>query len=78
MTNATDEAGITERERASRIVSEAQLKGSIKGMRGARLVNETISVRRLADHGVPELLDLPYDTDTLRALVQEIAQLAVD
>jgi hypothetical protein len=77
-TLATEEPGITERERASRILSEVQLHGTISGMQGPGFITRPITVRRLADHGVPELLCLPFDTDSLRALVQELAQLAVD
>lgn len=78
----TEEPGITERERARRIVAQAKGRtagsGSITGLRGAQLVIESITLQRLADHGVPELLVLPYDTDSLRALVQELAQIEVD
>lgn len=37
-----------------------------------------ITLRRLADHGIPPNLTIPYDSDELRTLVQELAQLEVD
>jgi hypothetical protein len=76
-----DEPGITQRERARRIVMLAKGgrdSGIIRGMIGARVVSLPMSVERLAKYGVPENLDLPYDSDKLRALVQELAQIEVD
>lgn len=81
MTHPTEESGITERERAQRIVMLAnggRDGGTIRGLRGAEVVTQPISLRRLADYGVPQTLDLPFDTKTLRALVQELAQIEVD
>jgi hypothetical protein len=52
--------------------------GTLTGLVGARIVTIPTTLRRLADHGVPANLDLPFDTNELRTLVQELAQLEVD
>lgn len=77
----TEESGISERERAERIVMLAKGgrdSGTITGMVGAKRVTVPMSLKRLANNGVPENLDLPFDTDSLRALVQELAQIEID
>ena len=77
----TEDPSIDMRERARRIVTLAKGGrdgGTITGMRGSRVVTEPMSVERLARHGVPEALDLPFDSDALRALVVELAQLEID
>jgi hypothetical protein len=65
-------------DRAYDTVQEVIDKGTITGMVGAKILSKPMSLRRLADSGVPENLDLPYDTDKLRSEVRELAQFLVD
>jgi hypothetical protein len=66
------------RENARRIVAAVKGSGKIAGLRRQNFVVIPMTLQRLADHGVPEDLCLPYDSEEQRALVQELAQLEVD
>ena len=47
---------------------------AITGMVKDKVISRQITLQRLADFGVPEDITLPYETEELRRLVQELAQ----
>ncbi len=65
-------------ENAYTVVQEVLDTGKISGMIGIRVQSVRMSVERLADCGVPDNLDLPFDSDKLRSEIQELAQFIVD
>ncbi len=65
-------------DNAYTIVQEVLDTGKLTGMIGSQVQSGSMSVSWLADYGVPDNLDLPYDYDKLRAEVKELAQFIVD
>ena len=78
MSQSTEDPGLTERERAERIVRQIKETATITGMIGIEVKTIPTTLKRIASMGVQDNLDLPYDSDTLRTLVQELAQKELD
>ena len=73
------ESHLLDTARRARVIVDCVAKmGTLRGCIGENIREVPCSLRRLADHGVPDNLDLPFDSPRLRSLVRELAQIAVD
>lgn len=68
-----------ERDSAARVVRQAIDCGRITAVRGAESEKlHTCPVEHIAERGLPQLLEVPYGTERVRALIKELAELYVD
>ncbi len=66
--------GLSTRERARRLVDAVIAGRGLRGLRGATLAWHPVALSQLAYSGVPDTIDLPFDSRELRAEVQGRAQ----
>lgn len=69
---------LTKQERAALIVLHVIKASKLIGVRGDEMGQWDFTLVQLAERGVPANHELPFDTDELRALVREYAELEVE